>query len=222
MALPGETYRLAFPTLKGLENPAYVSYGRPHHEACAHHVKNTYNAKRAYIIASTSLSKNTDEIDKLKTALGDRVVGVWPGISPHTPWDEVVAATKDALQKQADCLITIGGGSLVDGAKCMLLFMANNITTVPEVLEFGSKLKYSVETMHRTSAEIDCSPPMIPLIGIPTTLSGGEYTYFGGGTDPETHFKMVMCHPLCGPSLVINDPKLTITTPEWVCRSLKD
>lgn len=214
--LPGETYRLAFPTLKNEENPTYVSYGLPHRELCANHVKNTFNAKRAYIIASTSLSKNTDEVKKLQQALGDRHAGIWPGIAPHTPWDEVVAATKDALEKRADCLITIGGGSLVDGAKAMLLFMTNNIITVPDVLTFAEKLKFGQKDMNLRAAEHNCISPNIPLICIPTTLSGGEYTQYAGGTGPKTHHKLVMGHPFCAPRLIINDPKLTITAPEWV------
>ena len=214
--LPGETYQLAFPTLKHEENPAYVSYGRSHHETCAHHVKNTFNASRAYIIASTSLSKNTDEVDKLKQALGDRLAGVWIGIAPHTPWDEVVNATNDALEKKADCIITIGGGSIVDGAKAMLLFMANNIVTVADVLTFAQKLKFGQKDMNQPSSKHNCISPDIPLICIPTTLSGGEYTQYAGGTDPETHHKLVMGHPFCAPRLIINDPKLTITAPEWV------
>ena len=215
-ALPGETYRLAFPTLKDEENPAYVSYVVPHHEACAHHVKNTFGARRAYIIASTSLSKNTDEVAKLKQALDDRLAGVWVGIGPHTPWDEVVDATKDALEKKADCLITIGGGSLVDGAKAMLLFVANNVTTVEGVLDFAPKLAFGQKDMKKHSSQHFGIAPKIPLICIPTTLSGGEYTQYAGGTDPKTHHKLVMGHPFCGPRLIINDPKLTITAPEWV------
>ena len=217
-ALPGETYRLAFPTVPDQENPPYVSYGVPFDEACAHHVANTFNAKRAYIIASSSLTRDTNELEKLEDALrkAGRLAGAWIGIKPHTPWDEVAMATVAAKQKEADCLITLGGGSLVDGAKAMLLFLANNITTVPEILEFGNKIIASGAKMGQRSSDIPCTAPTIPLICIPTTLSGGEYTHFTGGTDPETHHKLVMGHPFCGPRLIINDPKLTITAPEWV------
>lgn len=214
-ALEGETFREAYNNVSNLENPPWVSFGRSHYEACAHHVRNTFNAKRAYIISSTSLSKNTNEVEKLKTALGDRLIGVRIGIAPHTPWNEIADATKDALDKKADCLITIGGGSLVDGAKAMLLFMANNVVTVPDILSFGEKLRFTQANMRLDSNAIDCVQPEIPLICIPTTLSGGEYTQYAGGTDPETHYKLVMGHPFCAPKLIINDPKLTITTPEW-------
>ncbi|KAF2166488.1 hypothetical protein M409DRAFT_66535 [Zasmidium cellare ATCC 36951] len=215
-ALPGETYRLAFPTLPDIENPPWVSYGRSHHEACAHHVKNTYNAKRAYIIASGSLSRNTDEVEKLKIALGDRLAGVYPGFKPHTPWDEVLEASKDAKEKGADCMITIGGGSLVDGAKAMLLFMANNTTTIPEIYDMHKIAPAALNKMGTLAKDIDIVSPTMPLICIPTTLSGGEYSCYGGGTHPETHHKLVLGHPFMGPRLIINDPKLSITAPEWV------
>ncbi|KAK4952197.1 hypothetical protein LTR10_010119 [Elasticomyces elasticus] len=213
--LPGETYRLAFPTLPELENAAYVSNGMPFEEACTHHVKHTYNAKRAFIIASGSLIRNTDEVSKLEKALGDRYVGTWPGLAPHTPWDEVVEATKDAMAKQADCLITLGGGSLVDGAKAMLLFMANNITSVEDIRVFEKKCS-ARDAMGRTAAEIPVISPSIPLICVPTTLSGGEFTWYTGGTFSDTNEKTIMAHPFCGPRLIVNDPRLTTTTPEWV------
>jgi alcohol dehydrogenase class IV len=54
------------------------------------------------------------------------------------------------------------------------------------------------------------------LICIPTTLSAGEYSRFGGGTSSKTHLKVVMTHPKMYPSLVILDPALCTTTPEWV------
>ena len=58
--------------------------------------------------------------------------------------------------------------------------------------------------------------PTVPLICIPTTLSAGEYSRFGGGTSSVTHLKSVMSHPKMYPSLVILDPALCTTTPEWV------
>jgi alcohol dehydrogenase class IV len=213
--LPGEIYRLAYPSLPDLENPAYVSYGKPFDEACIHHVKNTFKATRAYIIASASLTKNTDEVKKLENALGECHAGTWPGLAPHTPWDEVADATNDARAKKADCLITIGGGSLVDGAKAMLLFLANDVTTIEGIRQFEKKCQ-AINVRGKQSTDIPVTAPHIPLICIPTTLSGGEYTIYAGGTWPDTHLKSIMGHPYAGPRLIINDPKLAITAPEWV------
>ncbi|KAI7254013.1 general substrate transporter [Hortaea werneckii] len=128
------------------------------------------------------------------------------------------------MQKKADCIVTIGGGSLTDGAKAMLLLLANDITTLEQLREFQAKaadtqkklLSSGANAQSITSKDIPCVSPNIPLICIPTTLSGGEYSHFAGGTDPETGHKSILGHPFCGPRLIINDAKLTTTSPEWV------
>ena len=63
---------------------------------------------------------------------------------------------------------------------------------------------------------IGSNEPTIPIICIPTTLSAGEYSRFGGGTSSVTHHKVVMTHGKMYPSLIILDPALSTTTPEWV------
>lgn len=126
-ALEGESYRPAFPSLTHLDYPAYVSSGADFDQACAHHINQTLGAHRVYIVASRSHLLNTEDIRKLEQALGDRHVATWPGFSAHTPWDEVLDATKDAMQKEADCIVAIGAVGLIDGAKAMLLFLANKI-----------------------------------------------------------------------------------------------
>ncbi|KAI7554998.1 Dehydroquinate synthase-like protein [Hortaea werneckii] len=224
VALEGESYRPAFPSITHLENPAYVSSGADFDQACAHHVNHTLGVHRVYIVASRSLSQNTGNVNRLEQALGDSHVATWPGFSPHTPWNEVLDATKDAKQKKTDCIVTIGGGSLTDGAKAMLLLLANDITTLDQLREFQARaadtqkklLSSDTNVQTITSKDIPCVSPNIPLICIPTTLSGGEYSHFAGGTDPETGHKSILGHPFCGPRLIINDAKLTTTSPEWV------
>lgn len=59
----------------------------------------------------------------------------------------------------------------------------------------------------------DAKPSVIPIISVPTTLSGAEYTYFAGSTDDTTGVKYQFIPPLKGPSLVILDAELSLTTP---------
>lgn len=108
----GEIYRKAWPDSKAL-----ISYGLPFPEACAKHVANTFKSSRVYIIASGSLSRDTDHVKRLQGALGDKVVGTRYGMKPHTLWSEILEVTKDAKEGNADLIITLGAGSLTDGAK---------------------------------------------------------------------------------------------------------
>ncbi|KAJ2963912.1 hypothetical protein NQZ79_g1176 [Umbelopsis isabellina] len=215
MANSRETYRLAFPDH---ENPPYthVSYGIPFTEACAKHVSQTIKAARAYIIASRSLSKQTSHVKDLEQALGSNYCATWNGISPHTPFDELVPIINDMRAKDADCLITLGGGSLTDGAKIIIYALANNVHSLDDLRAIFDQTDRDRKAKNEFRDRTTGNDPTVPIICIPTTLSAGEYSRFGGGTDSETHQKTILVHDKCYPSLVILDAQLCLTTPEWV------
>jgi alcohol dehydrogenase class IV len=125
MAAQGENYRLAFPSVP----KPHISTGLPFPAACAHHITNTYHASKVYVIVSNSISK-TDNFKKLQEALGDKIVGVRKGIKPHTPWDDVLEIIHDVRSKGATIIVTLGAGSLTDGAK-VISFVRNNPFPLP-------------------------------------------------------------------------------------------
>lgn len=129
MAAPGETYRQAFPP----KPKPYISTGLPFPQACAHHVTNTFHASKVYVIVSQSISK-TSNFKRLQDALGDKIVGVRYGIKPHTPWDDVIEIVKDVKEKDADLIVTLGAGSLTDGAK-VISFVRATITHLLCILQ---------------------------------------------------------------------------------------
>lgn len=121
--MPEETVRPAF---AGRERPL-LSYGIPFPAAAARHVTETFSASRVYVICSRSLARNTDALDRLTTALGpEKVVGRRIGMQSHTLWSEVLEIVEDARNVQADLLLTLGAGSLTDGAKIVALVCSTN------------------------------------------------------------------------------------------------
>jgi alcohol dehydrogenase class IV len=185
----------------------HISYGLPYDQACAKHIHNTYDASRVFIIASGTLSRETDRLDRLVNAIGkDRVAGVRKGFTPHTPYSDILAVTIEARKVNADCLVTLGAGSISDGAKMIAFTLANDITTRDQLMQYSAISTDTPETIHE---------PNIPLITIPTSLSGGEYFSLSGGTDDETHEKIPYLHSGMGVNLVILDPELCTTTPAY-------
>ncbi|KAA8644805.1 hypothetical protein EYZ11_010068 [Aspergillus tanneri] len=198
-----ETVRAAF-----ADRPRpLLSYGIPFPTAAAHHVRETFGATRVYVIVSGSLARNTDVLEQMETALGkETLVGTRIGMQSHTLWSEVLEIVHDVRRVQADLLITIGGGSLTDGAKLISLAIANSVATVNDLstLTVGPNQRPDI---HR---------PQIPIISVPTSLSAGEYSNFAGATDDVSKQKHMFHSPVRGPELVILDAKLTTTTPERI------
>ncbi|KAL2355728.1 putative Fe-containing alcohol dehydrogenase [Cryomyces antarcticus] len=197
-----ETYRPAF---EGSDFP-HISYGIPFSEACQSHIEKTFRASRVFIIASKTLSNNTDNLKSLQAALGKKVVGTRVGMTPHTLWSECLSVTEEARQARADLLITLDAGSLTDAAKIIAPALANDAMTF-EDLDRLDNLK----------------APDVPIVSIPTSLSGGEYSNLGGGTNDHTHQKHAFTGPIKGPALVILDPALSTTTPDsiWLSTGIR-
>lgn len=73
------------------------------------------------------------------------------------------------------------------------------------------------------SSRDDIKTAVVPIISIPTTLSGGEYQNLAGGTKDSTQHKHGFNHGTVGPSLVILDAELTTTTPDqfWLSTGVR-
>jgi maleylacetate reductase len=187
-----------------------VVFGRPAAEAVAAQVRRL-GAVRVFLMVSNSLDRNTDEIEKVRRALGDRYVGTFAQMPPHTPRIAVLRATEAVRAAQADLIVTIGGGSVTDAAKAVQMCLANDICA-PEAID-------SLRPLQGTDGVVALPPmraPTIRQISIPTTLSGGDFSAIAGVTDERTKVKDLLRHPRIIPSAVILDPAITRHTPEWL------
>ncbi|KAF7300550.1 Fe-containing alcohol dehydrogenase [Mycena chlorophos] len=194
-----ETYRLAVPTsqnpstiqsnhpnpLEGTFNNTHITYGLPFQEAAAKHLVSTFDASRVYILASRTLATRFSALQDLKDALGAKVVGVKIGLKAHTSWDEVLEMKQECVELNVDAIVTLGGGSLTDAAKLLTLVLANEVHTPAD---FRTTLNILLPNQLSTAA-FTAHPPQIPVICIPTTLSGGEYTHIAGATEDATASK---------------------------------
>ena len=187
-----------------------VTFGQPAAEAVADEVSRT-DAERVFLMVSGTLNRETDEIAKLRRALGNKVAGEFDRMAPHTPRASVIAATDAAREAKADLIVTFGGGSVTDGAKAVALCLANDIRE-PDKLD----MLRAVVGPDGTAGPPPCNPPAVAQITVPTTLSGGEFSAISGVTDERTHTKELIRHPGIMPKAVILDPAPTVHTPEWL------
>ena len=138
----GETYRKSFAS-----SNAWISFGLRFPQACVKHVNKTFKASRIYIIASGSLSRDTNHARHLQDALGEKVVGIRNGMTPHTLWSEVLEIVRDAREANADLLVTLGAGSLTDAAKIIALvsrtlFMCSSVYFLTGFRQWPTKFKW--------------------------------------------------------------------------------
>lgn len=168
-------------------------------------------AARALLMVSASLERATDEIARIRDALGERCAGTYSGMRPHTPRGDVLAATRQARAVGADLLVTVGGGSLTDAAKAVQLCLANDIDTTE-----GMDALRPVRGPDGALVPPPLVAPTVRQISVPTTLSAGEFSAIAGVTDERRRVKELMRHPLVMPRAVVLDPAITRHTPAWL------
>ena len=188
-----------------------VIFGRPAAEVVAEEARRG-GAERVFLMVSGTLSRATDEIAKLRRALGNRVAGSFDQMPPHTPRAAVIEAAEMAREARADLIVTFGGGSLTDGGKAVQLCLANEIRSA-EALD---RLRSVAGPDGVLGPPPGLKPPTVRQVSVPTTLSAGEFSAVSGVTDERHKVKELIRHPLVMPRAVVLDPAVTVHTPEWL------
>jgi maleylacetate reductase len=186
-----------------------VIYGRPAAEAVAA-LADSYGAQRLLLVTTASLDRPTGRVAAFREELGSRCVGTFSRIRAHSPREDVIACAAFARDKDADLLVALGGGSVIDAVKVVQLCLWADVRS-PEALG---------ELRGSGAASLK---PAIRTIALPTTLSAAEFTPFAGVTDTERRAKEGYFHPQLAPRAVVLDPRLTLETPAelWLSTGIK-
>lgn len=187
-----------------------VVFGTPYAEALAQQV-DRLDARAVFIIASGTLTRETDLVERLRQMLGNRCAGVCAKIGAHTPRTDVVAGANMARAAGADLIVTLGGGSVTDAAKMVGLCLGNGVTAAEQLDAFRARV-----AADGTAQRPEVEAPGVRMIAIPTTLSAGEFSAGAGCTDTQRRVKESFSHPQMIPRTVILDPAASLPTPEWL------
>ena len=187
-----------------------VTMGNPAAEVLVEQA-DAMGASRVFLLASKTLRQETDEIAKIENALGDRHAATFSGIASHAPRTDVLAATNAARDARADLIVSIGGGSVTDAAKIVALLLKHDVRSIEDFEPLRTYVTEEGAVVNPITAG-----PDVPVICVPTTLSGGEFNALSGATDEATQHKQGYEHRDMAPVMVVLDPRITVHTPEWL------
>ncbi|MCK1270760.1 MULTISPECIES: iron-containing alcohol dehydrogenase [unclassified Bradyrhizobium] len=162
------------------------------------------DAKRVFLIVSRTLNTKTDEIEKIRRALGERHVATFDGIAEHTTRKQAAEVARQAKDAGADLVVAVGGGSAIDLAKIVIMAMEHDIRDEAGFDPFPMGPGVTVSPFRS---------PKVRQIAVPSTLNGGEYNAAALVTDERSRLKQIFFHSLMMPVAIILDPALTVHTP---------
>jgi maleylacetate reductase len=161
-----------------------------------------YGYERAFVFASRTLNQRTDVIDRLVDSLGTTVVGRSDRVGEHAPLTNVLAAVEEVRAAQADVLVTVGGGSVMDFGKFVQLGVTEGVVSRDDFRALRHDQQPTVD--HR---------PTLRQIAVPTTFSLSEWTAAGTPVDDETGKKIMLRIPDGVARAIVYDPSVVAHTP---------
>jgi maleylacetate reductase len=183
-----------------------VVYGKPAAAAVAAEAE-ALGKDRIFVTTNRSLGGADGLAAKIAAALGARHVGTFGGIAAHSPRAAVIAGAAAARAAKADLLVAVGGGSVIDTTKGMLLCLWHGLTTPEQLEPYGGRR--AIDPSRRPKG----METAIRMLAVPTTYSAAEFTYAAGITDTAKKHKDGFAHPLFVPQTVVLDPAATLATP---------
>lgn len=134
--------------------------------------------------------------ERVEKVLGRRYAGTYDACIPDSGFHLVDEGASFALDKGADILVSVGGGSVIDTAKGMAV-----------VMKEGGKIGdyRGMQVLNR---------PQVPHVVVPTTAgSGSEVTWFAVIKDWENNVKEAFLDVHLIPNAAILDPQMVAGLP---------
>ena len=175
-------------------------------------------AQRVFVVTSKSLNRNTTAVKEALATVQQRVVGLFDECIEHTPRDTVIALTRRLRETQADLIVSIGGGTVIDTVKVALVCLAEGVDDVDAMGQWHMRVDAD-GTRHTPQPRM----PPCRQIAVPTTLSGAEFSDMAGCTDTRYGTKQGYTGTYIGAAAVILDPSITVHTPQrlWLSTGIR-
>lgn len=169
-----------------------------------------FGASRAVLVTGQTLAQSP-LLEVVKSAMGDRCVGLFQNISAHGADDSAEMLATMMRSVDANALVSFGGSSVSDSAKVAIAAVVS-----------GRRVEDLATLELFKIADLGPVTRKIHHICLPTTLSAGEYTPGGGATDRQG-LKGAVMNPYLQVDAIINDPLLSAETSDrlWTSTGIR-
>ena len=194
-----------------------VHFGTPAAEALQAEASQR-GAQRIVVVTSKSLNRKTDAVTQALARIAPQVVGLFDECVEHTPRDTVIALATVLRASNADLVVSIGGGTVIDTVKVALVALAEGLTQIEQLDDWHMRV---AADGHRVVPQP--GRPPCRQSAVPTTLSGAEFSDLGGCTDTRFGTKQGYTGAFIGAAAVVLDPRITVHTPDrlWLSTGVR-
>jgi len=166
--------------------------------------------RRAFIVCGKSVHRNTTLITGMRERLGELCAGVFDGIEKDSPLAPVLALRDAARAAEADLLIAVGGGSVIQATRVVAILLAER----GDVYDLCTQYPEG-----RPAQSVKLLAPKLPILNVCTTATSAANRAGSGIKDPSADHRLEFFDPKVRPKAVYWDAEALLTAPEWLARS---
>ncbi len=159
---------------------------------------------RVMLVCGPSILEKSNVITRVQSALGDRCVGLFSGVAPHSPVHTLDEAMRLAHDLKPDALVSVGGGSTHDTTKGIATLLGEGGTIHDHQVIFEPPDKIVLPKL---------SSERVPIIAVSTTMGAAELSRGAGFSDKDLGRKISVADPATIPRSIVIDGRALATTP---------
>jgi alcohol dehydrogenase class IV len=167
-------------------------------------------ARRAFIVCGRTVSRKTLLISHMRELLGESCAGVFDEVDKDTSRSSMVRAADAARAAQADLVVGVGAGSVIQGTRIVTILLAEKrpiedlITKYPE---------------HGPAISARLMEPKLPIVNVLTAPTTAQNRAGSRMKDDETARGMEFFDPKTRPVAIFWDEDALLTAPVSLIRS---
>ena len=123
------------------------------------------HARRAFIVCGRTVSRRPPLIARMRELLGERLAGVFDEIDKDTSRSSIMRATEAARSAQADLVIGVGAGSVIQGARIVTILLAEKRPVEQLVTQYPE---------HGPAVSPKLLEPKLPIVNVLTAATTAQ------------------------------------------------
>ncbi len=163
-----------------------------------------HRARRAFVVSGRTVSRKTDLVERIRRIGGDQVAGVYDEMEKESPLSSVLAARDAARAAQADLLIAVGAGSVIQATRVVAILLAE--AGAPETL-------CTQYPEHGPAISPKLMAPKLPIVNVLTAATSAQNRAGSAVKNPELDHRMEFFDPKTRPVAVFWDADALLTAP---------
>lgn len=169
-----------------------------------------HQAIRAFIVCGKTVSRRTDLIARMRRILGDACAGIYDEIEKDSTLPSVMNATAAARAAHADLVIGVGGGSVIQAARVVVILLAEQRPPHELITQYPAA---GPAVSPRLNA------PKLPIINVLTLPTTAQNRGGSAVRDENLDHRMEFFDPKTRPVAVFWDADALLTAPAALVRA---